>query len=490
MYSSTVRAGFMLLLSFSCSVCFAACPSGQHLGDVRTFAFSPDAKRIAALAEDGTLFWWDAATGTRTQLMDCLTNSISLDRIIVFSPDSSRIAVAVDGAIQIFELPRGLISARLTGHGVEDVREIVFSADGRRLAASHKKGVTVWALDTQKELLSIPDTSYRFALALNHDGSLLAVGVLGGIGLWRLEVGVLEGIDLWNLERAQPALTIAFPGSQFAEDLLFVGENTLVSALAGANGQSERGITQYDREITIWNAATGAKIRTLEGQIEAEWFRMVATTHHALFAFSYGETMRSWDLDTGRLTDKMQMPPSYVSADGKHLLRHGKSLGELDLEEVGRSDGEVRPFIYRSPRCAATIPSTSAPSTKEKEFELLFFGDGLANDGTTMIAGRGYTSPDCTRLNVDHGEFPSEEAAKDELHEELKWVTEQVTGAVVEQGPMQVSGFVYGERALVRFPATRFHPEHAELLLTDGKHFYRISSPSLQLVLEEEKYFH
>jgi hypothetical protein len=480
----------MLLLFFACSVGFAACPSAQHLGDVRTFALSPDAKRIAALAEDGTLFWWDATTGTRAQLMDCLTNSISLDRTIVFSPDSSRLAVAVDGTIHIFELPSGLIAARLTGHEVEDVRGIVFSADGRRLAASHKKGVTVWSLTTQKELLSISETSNRFALALNHDGSLLAVDAREGIGLWRLAVGVLEGIDLWNLERAPTALTIALPGSQFAEDLLFVGENTLVSALAGANGQSQHGIRQYDREITIWSAATGAKITTLEGKIEAESFPLVATAHHVLFSFSYGETMRSWDLDTGRLTNKLPMPPSYVSADGKYLLRRGKSLGELDLEEVGRSDEEVRSLIYRSPRCAATTPPTSAPSTKEKEFELLFFADGFANDGATMIAGRGYTSPDCTRLNVDHGEFPSEEAAKDELHYEIQWVTESVTGAVVEQEPRQVFGFVYGERALVRFPATRFHPEHAELLLTDRKHFYRISSPSLQLVLEEEKYFH
>jgi hypothetical protein len=84
---------------------------------------------------------------------------------------------------------------------------------------------------------------------------------------------------------------------------------------------------------------------------------------------------------------------------------------------------------------------------------------------------------------VRHGEFSSAEAAKDELRDEL----EHMTGAVLERGPRQVFGFVYGERALVHYPATKFQPEHADLLLTDGKQFYSISSSSLDLVLEVER---
>jgi hypothetical protein len=113
-------------------------------------------------------------------------------------------------------------------------------------------------------------------------------------------------------------------------------------------------------------------------------------------------------------------------------------------------------------------------------------GSSIAKDHT-MMGLKGYTMRDCTRLNTAHGEFASEQAAKDQLHSELS----SMTGAVVEQGPREALGLVYGERALVRFPATRFQGEYAELLLTDGKHLYRISSSSLELVLAvEKKYYH
>jgi hypothetical protein len=453
--------------------CHAACPAGSHLGDIDNFALSPDATKVAALAEDGTLLWWDTATGKRTQLMDCAGPATMFENALVFSSDSSRLAVLVYDAIFIFELPGGDIVARLTGPELKNLRKIVFSGDGRRLAAGHEKGVTVWSVETQKELISIPERGTRMALAVNGDGSLVAYGDI-------MDIGLVNGAD------GKPVRTIHLPPPQFAEDLLFE-EGKLVAALARANGRVTQHVQEFDREIGIFDTATGNRVRTLEGQAEAAPFPMTLTKSHMLFAFSFDGTMRSWDIQTGQLKTKFAVPPAYVSADGQFLLLHGRSLGTLALRRLmPSSTKELKSFVYESPVCNAGARTAPAGNQTEiPKFEMLFFADGPAHDGS-MLGGRGYVTADCVRFNTTHAEFPTEEAARNELHEELK----EMTVGIVEQGPRQVYGFVFGERALVRFPATEYEGEHVELLLTDHKHFYSISSSSLDLVLAPERKYY
>ena len=204
-YSSRLTSNSMLqrfsilvacTISFSSAV-YAACLGSSHQTSLAGYALSPDATRIAALADDGTLFWWDVATGRRTELMACVQADL-IDHPILFSPDSSQLAVVIDNVVQVFHISGGEAPAKMFSEKMTGVRGLVFSADGGRLAAAHDEGVAVWEMKSQAEIFSIPDRTNRDALALNQDGSLLA--------LWSLLPGVHQ-----YLQHGPPSLRTVIP---------------------------------------------------------------------------------------------------------------------------------------------------------------------------------------------------------------------------------------------------------------------------------------
>jgi len=131
--------GQLILSATMAGSCLAVCPSASHLGDLNSFALSPDAKRIAAVAEDGTLLWWDVETGKRTELLECTKLRSLGETPLVFARDSARLAVVVEASVYVIALPSGTITARLTDPTAETFYHLVFSGDGARLAASHDK---------------------------------------------------------------------------------------------------------------------------------------------------------------------------------------------------------------------------------------------------------------------------------------------------------------------------------------------------------------
>lgn len=93
---------FLVEFSFG-AICLGVCPNSLHQTSLAGYALSPDKTHIAAVANDGTLFWWDVASGKRTQLLECIKVEI-FDHSILFSPDSSRLAVVDSDAILVFNI--------------------------------------------------------------------------------------------------------------------------------------------------------------------------------------------------------------------------------------------------------------------------------------------------------------------------------------------------------------------------------------------------
>ena len=74
------------------------------------------------------------------------------DRAVVYSPDSTRIAVASDIGIWLYDAATGAEVALLTGHA-SWVRSVSFSLDGQTLAsASDDQTVRLWDVVTGQEL--------------------------------------------------------------------------------------------------------------------------------------------------------------------------------------------------------------------------------------------------------------------------------------------------------------------------------------------------
>jgi WD40 repeat protein len=327
MQSITVRV-FLVFLLLPASHLAAHCPRNPNpVGDpappaqLMAVDLSADAKRIAASVADGTVILWDVTTGQMVPLVNC--HEYSLDAI-AFSPDSSSVALGYgDGLIQILQLPSGQLRQMLRGD-MGWIQLVAFSADGKRIAALHHHGISVWSLDDEKEVMSIPDAWKFTVLMLNHDGTLLVTGGDDG------------KVRLWDVSNATVIRTLELGPGDWVNYLTLAHNDEWVMVAQGRN------------DITVWNATTGEKLKTLRGHTDDVGYLVYVPETSTLLSVSDDNTLRSWDLNTGKVIATWKTSPGFISADGKFVLRANKQPGLLEMWRVGTRK-KPRVFIYVSP---------------------------------------------------------------------------------------------------------------------------------------------
>jgi eukaryotic-like serine/threonine-protein kinase len=182
--------------------------------------FSPDARQIATLADDGTVSVWDLATKALAinfvvAAVDPLVWRSQRDRptrarlfgdhhgCVVFSPDGRWLAVGeARPRIQLLERATGkLIPIPMTG-AADGISALAFSPDGRWLAAgcgAQDNAVHIWDVAAKRELTPLHGHSgWIVALAFSPDGQTLATA------------GSDQTLRLWDV--AKPALRRKFQG--------------------------------------------------------------------------------------------------------------------------------------------------------------------------------------------------------------------------------------------------------------------------------------
>jgi hypothetical protein len=470
MNSTSLRfLGLFLCTIFFASLSLAACPDSVHQTSLAGYALSPDATRIAAIADDGTLFWWDVAGGKRTQLLECAKPGF-LDHPILFSPDSARVAVLVNSAVHVFEVPSGRLIARLTSLKLKNLQNVVFSGDGLRLAASHDEGAIVWDVRTGAEIMSTAGSISRKALALNRNGSSLALG--------------RDGIELWDVATGKIVKKIPPEERLLAESLVFAHDDRwIVAAIATALPikDPKQVIIESSRNFVILDVASGATVKSLSGLTSEPRFAPTLVPPSTLLAVGYDDYLRSWDLDSGELTKTWETPSGHPSANGKFLLREGSAPGRLELWEIGSPEETARGFTYRSPLCAESFANGS--SDKKAKFDVLLMFNGQNQDGG-WTSGSTYVAQDCSPAESFRSEFKSPERAKQELELRASQAVE-----IIEKGPPKDfwQQVFFGERVVARF--VRRAPSRGvfAVMWVEGNYFREISSSSLPVVLEMER---
>ena len=118
--------------------------------EVLCLVFSPDGRRVATGAHDGTVRLWDPETGRAIAVFRGHKTPVTS---LLFAPDGRRLAAGIDdGTMWLWDVDTGLELPTPPGH---KGHPLAFSPDGRQLAIGGNDGTTrLRDTDTGRELLT------------------------------------------------------------------------------------------------------------------------------------------------------------------------------------------------------------------------------------------------------------------------------------------------------------------------------------------------
>lgn len=148
---------------------------------IAALAVHPTNPVINAALADGSLYWWDAVSGSQNGAVDTHPAPVT---VVGFSPDGRwMVSADASGTVFIWSVETGEWDHLLEGAD-SGIASVAFSADGRRLAAGQDSGsVRIWTVgrgESPELTLEPPFGRAIGAVAWSPDGSVLAVGMSDG----------------------------------------------------------------------------------------------------------------------------------------------------------------------------------------------------------------------------------------------------------------------------------------------------------------------
>jgi WD40 repeat protein len=305
-----------------------------HESEVLSVAFAPNGRLLASGGLDNRVILWDAVHGKYlTDIPSLGTTSV---RSVAFGPDSDLVASAGDGeapvAIPLWSTASRKEIGRLPGHG--DVRQIVFSPDGRWLASgSYDQTAMLWDIKRLRPA-SLPLTGHAgtiFGVAFSHDGKTLATASYDQtIALWDSQTGKRLGDSL--VGHGDRVFSVAFsPDGR---------------TLASGDGEGE--VLLWDLSIrnplTRVLRARGIKLTRVRILFFGRQGRVLVASDH--------DSVVLWDIPTGRPIGKILGDIERISAldigpDGQ-LLAAAHGDGKILLWDLGKQKSVRSPVATSS----------------------------------------------------------------------------------------------------------------------------------------------
>jgi WD40 repeat protein/tRNA A-37 threonylcarbamoyl transferase component Bud32 len=204
-------------------------------GEVKTLAFSPDGRTLAAVTRT-QLTLWDVASRSRLHAIYAGNPSIVL--AVSFSPDGRTLAAASsDRGLQLWDSATG---ERLDALGSGGANDVSFSADGAMIATGRDEGgAEIWDVATGTSIATfagssdpdLPDSS----VALSSDGRFVAVG------------GFNRVVRIWDV-RTRTLVHELEQGGNGAFTLEFTPDGQTLA------------VSGFEPVASLWDVATGTQI--------------------------------------------------------------------------------------------------------------------------------------------------------------------------------------------------------------------------------------
>lgn len=277
-------------------------------------AFFPDGKRLLTAARDGSLQVWDIHTRQRLQTLTGHSGSM---QSMAFSPDGDTLATGgSDRTVRLWSVATGRELQIIKGHST-GVNSVAWSPDGKHLITGSADGaVKEWDVAAKKEPVLPKETVGQYlATAFSWGDELLALGV-----------GENNQVKLWNLSTGKELAAMNPPGDTLCA--VFSPDNLLLAT----------GGTDADHAIHLWDATTGAKIRSLKGHTDYIYALSFSPDKTLLVSGGKDRTLRLWDVNTvaelAQLKgDRDNSWRAVFSPDGKYLAS-ASTEGSVKLWDV------------------------------------------------------------------------------------------------------------------------------------------------------------
>jgi WD40 repeat protein len=304
-------------------------------------------------------------------------------RSVVFSPDGSRIASgSEDQTVKVWDVISGKTILTLAGHkGL--VTSVAFSREGRQIASGSDDGtVKLWDAGTGREIFTLQGHSDQVrAVAFSPDGKRVGSGSLDNT------------IKLWNAVTGRELLTLK-------------GHAGAVQAVAFSPDGKRLVSASYDKTLNIWDASTGKVLFTLQGNRPV---LSVAFSPDGKWIVSGGVDCKLlWDADTAQQRGQLggdPVPASSVavSPDGKriiatssdNLLRIWDVASLKQLSTLVGHDAWARSVAF-SPD--GKLAASGGCDHNVKVWDLGVVSDALTISGHTLALSSLAFSPDGRRV--------------------------------------------------------------------------------------------
>jgi WD40 repeat protein len=380
---------------------------GNDFSRVSSIAFSPDGKLVLSVTGgQSSACLWNFTTEKvlRRFAGDC--------RHSAFAPDGTKIVLAGDKTVQLWDLSTGKKLRPLQGNNVFSLTGVAFSPDGKQvLAGDYDHTARLWDVATGKQLRTFKGHSGAVnSVAFSPDGKRVLTGSDDRTA--RL-FDVASGSEVRRFEgRFHWARSLAFSrdGKQFLAggddqtarlwDLFaakrlraFSGQRAEVVALS-PDGRQALTASQGGGSVHLWDAETGDELRPLRGG-QSLWVFCAAFSPDGkrVLAGCMDGSIFLWNTASGELVQKLQDPRSLavatavISPEGRWLVFAGHVGPEVHLWNTATGK-HVRTWQLPS---ATTTGYGISPEGKRSTYtaDIQDHAESLAisPDGNQVLAG-------------------------------------------------------------------------------------------------------
>jgi WD40 repeat protein len=297
---------------------FDRCILSKSIGSILALAFSPDLQTLATAGTDSIIRLWAVDSG---QEIAQLTGHTGWIRSINFSEDGRfLVSGSADRTVRLWSIAKRQCLRVLSGHQDQVWAARFFAKDSSIISASGDNKARIWPLGRNLPIeFSSPEK------------------IVAGVAIHKFKVAssIIEAIKIWDLfSKKQTGLITA--DAQQIRALAFSPDGKI---LAGAG---------HDRQIRIWEVATGKLLHKLIGHQKQIW---------SLSFTESGEYLVSGSANLVRLWDWRNQSTFRSFADQSHRIR-SIAVAQRDrrsLLAIGSDDGLIKLWDIQADKLLKTI---------------------------------------------------------------------------------------------------------------------------------------